>query len=66
MDWTHDGNLRLTLELPDGIDASIDVPATGDDAQVYVDGGRVDAERVGERLVLDGSYRGDVVVEVKR
>ena len=61
IDWTSDGSFNLSLSLPEGMSAVVELPATQDSTGVYADGKPIPAERSGGRWkVLDevsGSIR---------
>ncbi|MFC7335641.1 alpha-L-rhamnosidase C-terminal domain-containing protein [Haloferula chungangensis] len=65
IDWTNDRTFSLTVELPEGMSAQIDVPAAKATASVFVNGKATAAERKGERWILDEKLSGAFKIEVK-
>lgn len=62
--WSNEGTFRMTLDLPEGVGAMIDLPASPSSTGVTVNGKPAAAKRAGSRWVLEGSVRGKVAVAV--
>nr|WP_146458544.1 family 16 glycoside hydrolase [Rubripirellula tenax] len=65
IDWKKESTFTISLALPDGMTAKVDLPATDASKGVFVDGKDVDATKVGDRWVLDKLMTGSVKIEVK-
>lgn len=65
VDWAHDGTFKLSLTLPDGVTANVDLPATDGSTRVFTDGNAVEATKVGNRWVLKQPVSGSVRFELK-
>ncbi|QDT07339.1 Bacterial alpha-L-rhamnosidase [Rubripirellula lacrimiformis] len=65
IDWTNDSNFAMSLALPDGMSASVELPATDQSNGVWVNGKSIDATQSGNRWVLKDMVRGTVTVEVR-
>ena len=65
VDWKRGPALKLSLTLPDGVTANVELPATADSTKVLVDGKRVDATKEKDRWILKGEVNGDVNIEVR-
>ncbi|MFG0254064.1 MAG: family 78 glycoside hydrolase catalytic domain [Rhodopirellula sp. JB053] len=66
IDWTHEGELlELSVALPPGMTARIELPASELARVVESEGQVISATRVGERLVLDQTVQGDATFTVK-
>ncbi|EMI57707.1 alpha-L-rhamnosidase [Rhodopirellula sallentina SM41] len=66
IDWTLEGELlELSVALPPGMTAQIELPASEVSRVVESEGQVIDATRVGDRLILDGTMQGDATFSVK-
>ena len=63
--WTNESTFKLSLTLPEGMTANIDLPAGDATNGVFVDGNAVEATKVGNRWIVKDSISGSVQVEVK-
>ena len=63
--WEAGEVFKLTLELPAGVAARIELPATAQSNKVFVDDRRVAARRVGDRWVPDEDVSGKKTIEVR-
>ena len=63
--WTNDSGFGLSIKLPEGMPAKVDVPASPGSKQVLVDGKKADATLVNGRWVLAEEVSGKVRIEVK-
>lgn len=63
--WTNDSGFGLSIKLPKGMPAKVDVPASPGSKQVLVDGKKADATLVNGRWVLAEEVSGKVRIEVK-
>ena len=65
IDWTNDDSFKLSLSLPEGVSAILQLPATEDSKSVFVDGKSAPANKHRNRWVLDDEVSGHVRLEVK-
>lgn len=65
IDWTDESSFRLSLKLPEGIKAKVDLPARSESTEVFVNGTQVPAKKAGDRWVLADEINGSVTIEVK-
>lgn len=65
VDWENSATFKISITLPDGVSAKVDLPADGKSAGVYIDGNRVDAKRTGSRWIVADAITGTVTIEVK-
>jgi hypothetical protein len=66
VDWQHDpASFSLTLTLPPGMTAHVELPAVADSARVLADGKPIAAEKEGDRWVLAQNVSGTTHLEVK-
>ncbi len=63
--WTAGASFRLTLDLPAGMAARLELPAPAGSTGVFVDQRRVPADRVGDRWVVQTDVTGRSTVEVR-
>lgn len=63
--WTNDMTFKISINLPDGMKAKLDLPAIGSSSAVLVNGKAVKAERQNGRWVLADDFKGSFTVEVK-
>ncbi|MEO6754730.1 MAG: alpha-L-rhamnosidase C-terminal domain-containing protein, partial [Opitutus sp.] len=63
--WQNAGTFRLTLTLPTGVAAQLDLPAAPNSRGVFVDGRSVPARRVGDRWITDEDVSRSASVEVR-
>jgi len=63
--WKNDATFKLSLTLPRGIGAQIELPATENSHGVFNDGKPVSTRRAGSRWVLDEEVAGPMNLEVK-
>ncbi len=63
--WKHDGSFKLSLRLPEDMQAQVDLPITGKATSVFCEGKRVEATRVSNRWKVDQPVSGNVTFEVK-
>lgn len=64
IDWTDKTSFRLSLKLPEGITAKIDLPARSESTGVYVDSSQVTATKAGDRWIVADEVSGSVTIEV--
>jgi alpha-L-rhamnosidase len=65
IEWANGAAFRLTLSLPEGVRARVELPATQASGGVFCQGRPVRARRVGRRWVLNDDVAGSVVFEVR-
>ncbi|TWT97332.1 family 78 glycoside hydrolase catalytic domain [Neorhodopirellula pilleata] len=65
VDWTNQSTFKLSLALPDGVKATVDVPAAVGTTGVLIDGKPAVATKVRDRWVITEALVGDVVIETK-
>ncbi|MGB7329153.1 MAG: family 16 glycoside hydrolase [Rubripirellula sp.] len=65
VDWKRESTFTISIALPDGMTAKVDLPATDASQGVFMDGKRVDATRTGDRWVIEHAISGSVEMEVK-
>lgn len=63
--WKKDQNFALSLKLPKGMEAQVDLPIVGNSKGVFSKGKPVKATRSGNRWVLDKPVSGTVILETK-
>ena len=65
VDWKNGKTFTISLVLPAGLTANIDLPAADGTTEVLVDGKAVDATKKKGRWVLSNRLSGDPIIEVK-
>lgn len=65
IDWKNGVDFTLSLDLPVGMTARIDLPVSGDSGVVYVNGKKAAAKLIDGRWVLADEVTGKVRIEVK-
>ena len=65
IDWTNGDTFQLSLTLPEGVPARVELPATARSTGVHVNGKPVKAERKNKRWILEDDLRGTAMIEVK-
>ena len=65
IDWENESTFVLSLVLPDGMTAQVDLPATDGATGVFVDGVSVAATKTGDRWRVNDEVSGSVSLEVK-
>ena len=63
VDWNRESGFKLSVELPEGITANLDLPELGDMQSVSVNGSPVSVIKKQNRWVLDGEFSGSILVE---
>ncbi len=63
--WSQGETFTLSLQLPPGMSARLDLPASANSSGVFVDGQSVTATRQGDRWVIDQEFSGSPRLEVK-
>ena len=63
--WTNHGRFSLTLALPEGMSAQVELPAHEGSTGVFTGGVPVEARRVGSHWRLAGDVSGAVTLEVR-
>jgi hypothetical protein len=65
IDWKNESAFALSLALPGGMQAKVELPATEETTGVFVNGKPVDATKKGGRWILRDEVSGAVTVEAK-
>jgi hypothetical protein len=65
VEWKIESNFTLSLTLPEGMSASVDLPAGDGTTGVFIDGKPVDASQTNDRWIVTDSVTGIVTLEVK-
>jgi alpha-L-rhamnosidase len=65
IDWKNDATFTISIQLPKGMPASVDLPARDGTTTVTVNGNPAKAERRGDRWILQEPVQGDAKIEVK-
>lgn len=65
IDWQHDTTFKLSLVLPDGMSATVELPATDGSTGVFRDGVAIAATRKGDRWMVTDTVHGTTTLEVK-
>ena len=65
VDWKNGATFTISLALPAGLTANIDLPAADGTTEVLVDGKAVDAAKKKGRWILSNRYSGEFIIEVK-
>lgn len=65
LDWQNEETFTMSLSLPEGMTAKVDLPAANGTTGVYVDDDQVAAKQVGERWLLEKEVRGAIQIEVR-
>lgn len=63
--WSNEESFDLSLSLPEGMSAVVELPADNDSAGVFVNGHPIPATKLLNRWVLDDEVRGTVRLKVK-
>ena len=63
--WTQDDRFKLSLTLPEGMTAQVQLPAVGESTGVFRDGQPLAARRSGRWWCLEQEVRGTAVIEVR-
>jgi len=62
--WTNTSTFRLSLMLPAGISAQLNLPAPATSRGVFSDGKSISAQRAGDRWIIDQTFSGTQTFEV--
>ncbi|MDF7823450.1 family 78 glycoside hydrolase catalytic domain [Pontiellaceae bacterium B12227] len=65
VEWKNEKSFRIKLQLPEGMDAQVDLPKVGKSNEVLLNGEPIEASVQGGRLRLKKTVVGSVVLEVK-
>ncbi len=65
VDWNLKKTFTLSLNLPRGMSAHVELPALGSATQVFVNGKRTSATRTGASWILTNEVLGSVKIELK-
>jgi alpha-L-rhamnosidase len=65
VDWKNESTFTLALTLPEGVTATLDLPAAEGSSGVFIDGKSVQANKTGNRWIVKDEVVGTVRLEVK-
>ena len=65
VDWKNDSTFTLSLTLPEGMTAKVELPAADGTTDVQVDGETVEATKSETRWILRDEVSGKVTIEAK-
>ncbi|TWU39674.1 family 78 glycoside hydrolase catalytic domain [Novipirellula artificiosorum] len=65
IDWKNESTFTLTLALPKGMTARVELPAANRTTGVFVDGVSVQAMKTSDRWILKDKITGTVTIEAK-
>ena len=65
VDWKSDSTFKLSLILPEGVAAKVELPAVEGAKSVFVDGNSVEANKAGDRWILSDEVSGEVAIELR-
>jgi hypothetical protein len=65
MKWKNDAGFRLSIKLPDGIAAKVELPASANSRGVFIGEKPVPARRAGSRWLLEDDISGTVTLDVR-
>jgi alpha-L-rhamnosidase len=65
VEWSQGETFTLSLQLPPGMSARLDLPASAKSSGVFVEGKSVTATRQGDRWVVDEMVDGSINLEVR-
>lgn len=65
IDWKNGDTFELSLALPTGMTANLDVPSPDGASGVYIDGKKVVASKANGRWIVKNPVAGDVKLEVR-
>lgn len=65
VDWKSGDTFQISIKLPDGLSADVELPASKSSVGVYVNGTKVPAKRHGPRWRLVEDIYGSAAIEVK-
>lgn len=63
--WKNEGTFGISVKLPDGVTAKVELPATASSRGVFKGGSQVKARREGSRWVLEEDVSGTVSLDVR-
>ncbi len=66
IDWGKSDTFTLSVTLPEGMGARVELPMVGTSSGVFRDGRPIKAKRAGDRWVVDGEAKGTAIFEVRR
>jgi len=65
VDWKNENAFKISIVLPDGVSAKVELPATENSSGVFSDGGQIAASKVGARWILNEEVSGSNTLEVR-
>lgn len=65
VEWQNDTGFRLSIKLPDGMTAKIELPASANSRGVFISERPVPARRAGSRWLLEDDISGTVTLDVR-
>jgi len=63
--WKNGGTFELSVALPDGMTAKLDLPRADHSTGVFADGKLLPADKCGNRWVVVDEVHGSIRLEVK-
>jgi hypothetical protein len=66
IDWKNEGSFTMTLTLPEGLPAKVELPAPAKSTQVLVNGQPAKAHKKNNRWVLEQDLTGTAKIRPKR
>ncbi|MCA9010370.1 MAG: family 78 glycoside hydrolase catalytic domain [Planctomycetaceae bacterium] len=66
VDWNRKSAFQISIMLPDGVTAKVELPAEASVGEVYVNGNKANARRLESSWIVDDEVSGTVTVEVRR
>ena len=63
--WENESLFKISIALPAGVEAKLELPASENSSSVMVNGKQVKAQRFGSRWILDEDLAGTAEIEVR-
>jgi alpha-L-rhamnosidase len=63
--WKNEAAFAISLKLPEGVSAKVELPASPGSRGVYQNGKALSATKAGSRWILEKEVSGTVTLEVK-
>ncbi len=65
VDWNYDESFKMSLVLPEGLSAKIDLPGIDGSSAVFANGAKVEATKENGRWIVSDAVSGSATFEVK-